>query len=115
MITLNGKKYAANKKEFSESIFTDQTCTGFYKVVKNGIRLMDQQGEPFAFVYDNGRSDRGIVSCRKHGKRYRYMFSTMTMDEKKLGFENGLGYVQSVELAEKLLNEVFPDKYKVYL
>ena len=115
MITFNGKKYAANKKEFSESLFTAKTCSGFYKVIKNGIRLMDQQGEAFVFIFDNGRSDRGIVSCRKHGNRYRYMFDTMTVDEKTLGFEKGLGYAQNVELAEKLLNEVFPDKYKVYL
>lgn len=114
MIVLNGKKYAANKKEFSESLFTKQTCSGFYKILKNGIRLSDHQGEAFAFIYDNGRSDRGIVSCRKQGNRYCYMFSTMTMDEKKLGFENGLGYAQNVELAEKLLNGIFPDKYEVY-
>lgn len=114
MITLNGKKYAVNKKEFAESLFTKQTCSGFYKILKNGIRLSDHQGEAFAFIYDNGRSDRGIVSCRKQGNRYRYMFSTMDMDEKKLGFVDGIGYAQSVELAEKLLNEVFPDKYKAY-
>lgn len=112
MITINGKNYASNKKEFNTN--SNQTCVGFYKVVKNGIRLSDHQGEAFAFIYDNGRSDRGIVSCRNHGKAYRYLFSTMKMDEKKLGFEHGLGYKQSVELAEKILNEVFPDKYKKY-
>lgn len=114
MITLNGKKYAANKKEFAESLFTDQTCSGFYKVVKNGVRLSDHQGEAFAFIYDKGRSDRGIVSCRKDGNRYRYLFDTMTMDEKKLGFDKGIGYAQNIELAEEILNKLFPNKYAVY-
>ena len=114
MLIINDKKYAKNKKEFAESLFSDLTCSGFYKVVKNGIRLSDHQEIAFAFIFDNGRSDRGIVSCRKHGNRYRYLFSTMTIDEIKLGYKKGLGYAESIELAEKALNIVFPDKYKVY-
>ena len=115
MLIINGKKYAKNKKEFAESLFSNLTCSGFYKVVKNGVRLSDHQNSAFAFIFDNGRSDRGIVSCRKDGNRYRYMFSTMTTDEIKLGYEKGLGYAESVELSERVLNAVFPDKYKVYI
>jgi len=43
MITLNNKKFAANDKEFVDSIFTKQTCVGFYRAYKNVINLMDHQ------------------------------------------------------------------------
>ncbi|AGG57885.1 hypothetical protein VPBG_00113 [Vibrio phage helene 12B3] len=114
MITINSKKFAANKKEFTESLFSKQPCNGFYKVLKNGIRLMDHQKEVFAFIFDNGFSDRGVVSCRKQDNGYRYLFSIMTMDEKKLGFNDGIGYKQNVDLAEKILNELFPNKYTTH-
>lgn len=109
MITINGKNYAANKTEFVKN-----SCDGYYKKLKNGVRLYDQQKTAFVFIFDNGRSDRGIVSCCKHGNGYRYSYSLSSIDEKRLGFANGLRYGDSVDLAEKVLNELYPDKYKVY-
>lgn len=111
-IIINGKKYAATKKEFAESLFSSLTCSGFYKKLKSGIRLADHQGNVFAFIYDNGRNNQGIVSCRKHGNGYQYMQSTMTQDEKLLGYPEGLRYKANVELAEYVLEIVFPDKYQ---
>jgi hypothetical protein len=44
MIILNGKKFAKNKKEFTESLFnTGGTCVGYYKINKKTISLLDPQ------------------------------------------------------------------------
>jgi hypothetical protein len=44
MITLNGKQFALNNKEFINSLFnTGATCVGYYKPLKNQIKLMDMQ------------------------------------------------------------------------
>ena len=42
MIILNGKKFAKNDKEFTNSLFeTGGTCDGYYKVTKNKIFILD--------------------------------------------------------------------------
>ena len=44
MITLNGQQFALNNKEFISSLFnTGATCVGYYKPLKNQIKLMDMQ------------------------------------------------------------------------
>ena len=45
MIVLNGKKFAKNAKEFTDSLFqSGGTCVGYYKRTKGGnVRLYDQQ------------------------------------------------------------------------
>jgi hypothetical protein len=44
MIVLNGKKFARNDKEFTESLFKrGGSCVGFYKVNKRTISLLDMQ------------------------------------------------------------------------
>lgn len=44
MIELNGSKFAANKEEFISSLFkSGGTCSGFYKPMKNRIRLFNPQ------------------------------------------------------------------------
>lgn len=111
MVTINNRKFANSKKAFRDSLLTNDPCNGYYKKLKNGIRIYDQNGEAFIFVFDNWRSDRGIVSCTKKGSGYIYMYSTTTLDEKKLGFDHGISYKTGVELADKLLNKIFQNKY----
>ena len=42
MITLNGKKFAKNEQEFTDSLFSKGgTCSGYYKVYKTKINLYD--------------------------------------------------------------------------
>tara|TARA_R110000764_G_scaffold40882_10_gene91502 strand:+ start:380 stop:676 length:297 start_codon:yes stop_codon:yes gene_type:complete len=44
MIKLNGQQFALNNKEFINSLFnTGSTCVGYYKPLKNQIKLMDMQ------------------------------------------------------------------------
>lgn len=44
MIELNGKRFAANDREFQESLFhSGGTCAGYYAVKRNRINIMDMQ------------------------------------------------------------------------
>ena len=44
MIILNGKKFAKNDREFTDSLFDiDGTCVGYYKRYKRSIKLFDHQ------------------------------------------------------------------------
>lgn len=83
MLTLYGKKYARNEKEFTETLFqSDGTANGFYKATKAGIYLSDMQGNERAFVRHDGL---GPVSVSRHDGRRRYSFAASTIDEKWLG------------------------------
>jgi len=51
MITLNNKQFARNNKEFVNSLFTTgSTCVGYYKPLKNQIKLMDMQFEKVGVI-----------------------------------------------------------------
>lgn len=56
MIELNGKKFALNNKEFTDSLFhkSGGTCVGYYKVNKKTISLMD-----------HNREKVGVITCHK--------------------------------------------------
>lgn len=44
MIILNGKKFARNEKEFTDSLFSlGGTCVGYYKPLKARIKLFNMQ------------------------------------------------------------------------
>ena len=51
MISLFGKKFAKNDREALESLFDSTgTVSGFYKVSKRKILIMNLQNEPIAFI-----------------------------------------------------------------
>ena len=44
MLILNGKKFAANNNEFVSSLLkSGGTCNGYYKPLKNRVKLFDAQ------------------------------------------------------------------------
>ena len=106
MITINGKLYAANDKEFISTLFqTGGTAYGYYKVKKNGILLMDMQKIPFAFVVNNKHGEQFFVSCiKQEDGRIRYFYSTTGRDETILGLDK-LGYMAGLELARNVINQ----------
>ena len=54
MIILNGKAFAKNNNEFIDSLFTTGgTCTGYYRVNKRTITIMDQQKTKIAVISNN--------------------------------------------------------------
>lgn len=94
MIKFNGKKYAKNDREFTESLFdASGTCNGFYKRIKNGIQLFDMQRNLAAFIVDRP-SEKFVVTAHKVEGRARYMFSTCSLTEKWLGIESMSGQAQ---------------------
>lgn len=104
MITLYGKKYAANDAEFTSTLFdTGGTANGYYKVRKNGIYLFDMQGNERAFIRKDGLGPVSVT--RNHnGKRF-YGFSTSTLDERWLGVPDS--YSALVKGAEELAGRIY--------
>ena len=54
MITLNNKKLAKNDKEFIDSLFhKDGTCVGYYKPLKNKVKIFNMQKELVGVITKN--------------------------------------------------------------
>ncbi|ARL04371.1 hypothetical protein [Burkholderia pseudomallei] len=79
--------------------------TGSYELARNGVLLRDMQGEPFVLIVGNKHNEYFFVSCRQTGEGIRYLHSTSTPDERRLGLDS-LGYSATGELAEKLVRAV---------
>ena len=72
MLTLNGKKFAANDKEFIKSLFTGPTtCVGYYRVNKRSISIMDQQKNKVGVIANNV-----LATATKQDKGYWYSYAT---------------------------------------
>ena len=55
MITLNGKQFAKNDDEFTNSLFKrGGTCVGFYKAYKRSITLFDMQKNKIGVINRHG-------------------------------------------------------------
>lgn len=109
MINVNQRIFAKDKKEFSALVDTNTPgLMGFYKTLKNGIRFMDKEGNPFLFLCRNNPSHPFFVSCssiESAGKqKIRYLFSTTSIDEKKLGFDS-VSYRQLIDLCLNIKEE----------
>ena len=103
MFRFNGKKYARNNEEFTNSLFdADGTCNGYYKRIKGGVQLFNMQRELTAFIVDNSHGERFIVSAGMSNGRARYMFGTSTQTEQWLG-TLGLGMQTERELIDAAL------------
>lgn len=94
-LEINGRRFVP----LSEGDVKDMD--GFYKEESNGILLFDVTREPFVFVVSNARQGHFFVSCTRHGKGIRYLNSTTSTDEKRLGLDT-LGYAATRALAESL-------------
>jgi hypothetical protein len=82
MLLFNGKKYAKNDAEFTDSLFTEQTCTGYYKKMRNGIKLFNIQNELIAFIVNNTAQGFFVVSASTFENKpyYSYGLSDSTAD-----------------------------------
>lgn len=54
MIEINGYKFAEKEKEFSDSLFSLPTCSGYAKVTKRSIVFYNLQKKPIAFANAHG-------------------------------------------------------------
>ena len=85
----NGSCYVPSNRELVNSLFAPingQTASGTFKVLSNGIRFHQANGEPFLFLVANKHSERFFVSCsRQSNGQIRYHYSTSSTDAKTLG------------------------------
>jgi hypothetical protein len=104
MLNINGKKYAKNEKEFTESLFNSGgTCEGYYKETKrknyNFIKLYGQNRKVFAYI-KGGIEGYILGTATESG----YMFGLCEKDRKKLGV--GEGYGEQIDFAESIINQL---------
>lgn len=75
MITINGKKFAANDSEFNDSLFNkDGTCVGYYKRMKNSVKLFDMQMNLIGVINKNG-----CLCCATLIESGKYWYSLATI------------------------------------
>lgn len=99
MITLNGKKFALNDQEFTETLFEhDGTAVGYYKPLKNKIRLYNMQRELIGVI-----TQHGVLACATKTPNGAYWYSHATI--KEIG-ENPsyMAHVEEIESALKAHN-----------
>ena len=73
MIILNGKKFAQNDNEFTDSLFNKGgTCVGYYRKYKKSISLLDHNKEKVGII----NSDYVLAKATKQDDgRYWYSFA----------------------------------------
>lgn len=88
MLTFAGKKYAKSNKELVDSLFQrDGTANGFYKTVKNGIklyRIIEGGKELEAFIH----KESFVVTAYTCNGKSRYMHSTSSITAVWLGIDS---------------------------
>lgn len=86
MIIFNGKKYAENGREFTDSLFqAGGTCNGFAKRMKNGYRIFNIQNELIAFIRCS-KEPMVMQATMRADKKIWYSY-LMDCTEKYLGLD----------------------------
>lgn len=76
MLILNGKKFAATEKEFTNSLFNSGgTCVGFYKLYKSSVVLMNHKKERIGVINRHG------VLCHARKVNGGFWYSHMDIPE----------------------------------
>jgi hypothetical protein len=108
IITINGRRYAPNKRVFMNALFqAGGTFSGEYRVRAAGVLLLDQTGAPFAFVVNgrkHGDSPFIVTAFRQDDGRTRYMYSTTERTRQALGMTLDTCQ-ESYELAREILRQ----------
>lgn len=83
-------------------------CDGYYERKPKGILLMNQTGEPFAFVAQNGSSVWLVTAFRHTDGRTYYMNALTEESGRRLGIEDpiGSGWRRSHEVARSITDQV---------
>ena len=103
MLTINGRKFAKNDAEFTESLFVPGgTCAGFYKRTAKGVYLYTMQRELIGFMKSDSRFTGLVTAFRTDNGRTRYMFAACSALEKLVGFDT-LGYSEQSAAVQSAL------------
>ncbi len=77
MLILNNKKFAANDKEFINSLFeTGGTCVGYHKMVRGQMILMDHQRNRIGVI-----NRHGVLCCATKMDDGKYWYSYATIKQ----------------------------------
>ena len=85
MLIFNNKKYAKNDKEFINSVFSDQTCVGYYKKQRNGTQIFNMQRQLIAYIVANDKQGYFVVSATIDNNKPLYMFGLSSYTAEFLG------------------------------
>ena len=102
MITINGRKYAKNDSEFTDTLFDkDGTAQGFYKKYKRRILFMDHQKKPLFTLVHNWHNEKMILSASQldDGKIWYQHLSTKLeqfLGLDKMSYSERSNYVDSM-------------------
>lgn len=100
MLVLNGKKFALNDEEFTDSLFKrGGTCVGYYKVTKREIKLYNIQKMQIGTIV---KKEKLLAKCTilEDGKKW-YSYGTI----KEVGeHESYIAYHNEIK---KICNEHF--------
>ena len=98
MLVLNGKKFALNDEEFTDSLFKRcGTCVGYYKVTKKEIKLYNIQKVQIGVIV---KKEKLLAKCTilEDGKKW-YSYGTI----KEVGeYES---YIEKHNEITKICNE----------
>ena len=100
MLVINGKKFAINDKEFTDSLFhRGGTCVGFYKVMKNEIKLYNLQNVQIGVIT---KKEKVLGKCTilENGKKW-YSHGTI----KEIGEHES--YMKYKEEIENIVNKIY--------
>ncbi len=100
--------FVASKAAVVDSLFrpvNGRTASGFYKTRKTGVAFHKADGALFAFLVCNRHGERFFVSASTDSGRPRYMFSTSTPDEERLGIA-GLGWTAQHDEAARIATQL---------
>lgn len=107
VIVTPGRKWIKAAKNPAETdTGGDESISGFYSVKKGrGITFFDLAGTPFAFLVAHRPGERFFVTCSMTCEGLRYMHSTSSIDEVKLGIDK-LGYGDTNRLAQCIIEDL---------
>ena len=91
MITLNGKRFVRNQKEFLHTLFTaGGTAVGYYKVLKNRVNIYNLQKIKVGVVTKN----KVLASCRKYEGKWYYSYRHIDIVGE---YQNYMDYANDVD------------------
>lgn len=98
MLSFNGKKFAVNDEEFTNSLFNPGgTCTGYYRVNKKTVTIMNQRKEKIGVVTNN------VLGCATKQDNGKYWYSYA--DIKEIGsYDSYIDQSNDIDNAMALLN-----------
>jgi hypothetical protein len=105
MLVLNGTKLAENEKEFIDSLFSiGGTCSGYIKVNKRSISILNQQKEKVGVI-----NRHGVLCCATKLKDGKWWYNFA--DIKIIGrYESHIQEVNECESAlEKYCEHIFKE------